>query len=91
VRSRTVAKELMDMSFPECLCHQIPCICGSDQEPMRMPFSPETFSMLLHREQRSCELVVTVVFTRTQLRKLDPKLAIPLPRSLRGARISSVR
>jgi len=39
-----------------------------------MPFTPETFLVLLHREQRSCELVATAVFIRAQLRKLDPKL-----------------
>jgi hypothetical protein len=35
------------MSFHPCICHQTPCICGSDQEAPRMAFTPETFSLLL--------------------------------------------
>jgi hypothetical protein len=45
------------MSFHKCLCHQTPCICGSDREPMRMFFTPISFSVLLDRERNWFKLL----------------------------------
>jgi hypothetical protein len=51
------AEESKAMSFHNCICHQTPCICGSDQEPPRMAFTPDTFSMLLNNSRKWFEML----------------------------------